>query len=401
MPKLTRRDMMMRSAMLGCSLAANPLVTPITLAAGPWDNRLVVIILRGGMDGLDVVRPIGDSAYATARGKSTDGLALDGFFELNPGFAGLHPLWASGELSFVHATSTPYRDKRSHFDGQDHLEAGFSTADLGPVRDGWLNRLLQTQSGLSSDVAFSIGQGEMLITRGAASISNWTPEVDLLMSPQALHLASLVMQNDPLFQATFEEAVQIAESDGDAVMSDRGGQSMETMSNGREKGEKLEEAIAKFAASRLRQDTRIAAFSINGWDSHQNQPFLMRRSLPRLANAILTLKRDLGPIWQKTTVLAMTEFGRTVRMNGTRGTDHGTGGALLIAGGTLSKSQIAGRWPGLSEDALYMRRDLMPTSDVRAHAAWALRRCFGLDQSVLETQVFPGLAMQDDLGLLA
>ncbi|MGX9356121.1 DUF1501 domain-containing protein [Roseobacteraceae bacterium S113] len=397
---LTRRSLLTRSAALGCSLAASPLITPISLASGPWDNRLVVIILRGGMDGLDVVRPVGDANFALHRPDAAPGLPLNGFYELHPGLADLMPLWSAGELSFAHATSTPYRDKRSHFDGQDHLEAGFATPELGQVRDGWLNRLLQTQAGLTSDVAFSVGQGEMLVLRGAAEVANWTPEVDLLMSPQALHLAELVMQGDPLFEATFEEAVQIAASDGDAVVAEMDDGGMGSMMEPAEKGVKAEAAIAKFAADRLRMDTRIASFSINGWDSHLKQHALMRRSLPRLADAILTLKRELGDVWNKTTVLAMTEFGRTARMNGTNGTDHGTGGAMLFAGGALKGGQVGGLWPGLAEADLYERRDLMPTSDVRAHAAWAMRHAFGIDRSTLERNVFGNLDMGSDPGFL-
>ncbi|WP_425040192.1 DUF1501 domain-containing protein [Primorskyibacter sp. S187A] len=404
MAQLSRRDLMLRASALGCSIAASPLVTPISFADAPWDNRLVVIVLRGGMDGLDVVRPVGDPSFAALRPDARDGLPLDGYFELHPALAPVLPLWEAGELAFVHATSTPYRDHRSHFDGQDHLEAGFATPELGQVRDGWLNRLLQTQTGLRGDVAFSVGHGETLLLRGAAPVSNWTPEVDLMMSGPTLLLAERIMQNDPLFQATFEEAVQIAGSDGDAVMHGMAGAADVTdmeMMNPAPKGTSADKAKAQFVAQRLTADTRIASFSMNGWDSHRGQEALLSRSLARLADVLNVLRADLGPVWAKTTVLALTEFGRTVRLNGSRGTDHGTGGLMLLAGGTLAKSQVLGRWPGLSEADLYQRRDLLPTSDVRAHAAWAIRHSFGLDRDLLEQTVFPNLDLSHDLGLFA
>ena len=159
-------------------------------------------------------------------------------------------------------------------------------------------------------------------------------------------------------------------------------------------------SLAQFAAGRLRGETRIASFSVNGWDTHDNQKVNLQRTLLRLSDTILALKDGLGPVWGKTAVLCMTEFGRTARENGTRGTDHGTGGAMLFAGGALRGGQVAGRWPGLGEADLYQRRDLMPTSDVRAAAGWVMRGLFGLDASTVEQVVFPGLDLTTDPGLL-
>ena len=154
--------------------------------------------------------------------------------------------------------------------------------------------------------------------------------------------------------------------------------------------------MAEFAAERLRGDSRIAAFSVNGWDTHNNQQTALPNSLRSLSQTILALRENLGPVWGKTTVMAMTEFGRTARLNGTRGTDHGTGGAMLLAGGALGGSRVIADWPGLSEADLYDRRDLMPTRDVRAHAAWVMRHMFGLDKRVLEQVVFPGVDLGSD-----
>lgn len=159
--------------------------------------------------------------------------------------------------------------------------------------------------------------------------------------------------------------------------------------------------IADFAAVRLREAARVASFSIGGWDTHVNQATTLARPLTRLAEVILQLKSGLGSdVWGKTTVLCMTEFGRTVRENGTRGTDHGTGGAMLLAGGALRGGRVYGAWPGLSEAALYDRRDLMPTSDVRGWAAWVMRSAFGLEAGRLENSIFPGLDMGDDPNIL-
>ena len=160
------------------------------------------------------------------------------------------------------------------------------------------------------------------------------------------------------------------------------------------------DALAAFTAARLNGETRIAAFSINGWDTHKEQGGGLSRTLGTLQNTILTLKAGLGANWGKTTVLAMTEFGRTARENGSRGTDHGTGGLMVLAGGAVRGGRVLGRWPGLTEAALYDRRDLMPTSDVRSHAAWVMRGLFGIDAGLLSGSIFPGLDIGADTGLL-
>lgn len=386
MPILNRRSFLGRSALIGCSVAASPLLTPVSLAAAPWDTRLVVIVLRGGMDGIDVVQPRGAPEYAALRSglqaKSKDEvLDLDGFFALHPALAPLMPLWHQGDLGFVHAVSTPYRDKRSHFDGQDLLEAG--TPSLSGARDGWLNRMLGQLHGVEPRTAFAIGHGEMKLLEGPVAVADWAPDADLEISPQARQLAELVMQGDPLFHAALSEAMMLTGSGGE-----------------RERG-KPHVKVAEFAAEQLQGDTRVASFSINGWDTHRQQQRNLSGALGRLSDTILTLQSGLGPeVWGKTAVVAMTEFGRTVRINGTGGTDHGTGGAMVLAGGAIRGGRVLGEWPGLDEAALYDRRDLMPTGDVRAPAAWLMRGLAGLDRAALEQVVFPGLDMGDDPGWL-
>lgn len=385
---LKRRQFLLRSGALGCSLAASPLVTPVSFAQAPWDTRLVVIILRGGMDGLDVVRPVGDPVFGALRPRLNDGappLDLDGYFALHPALAPLMPLWRAQQLGFVHAVSTPYRNKRSHFDGQDLLEAG--TNDLADrARDGWLNRLLQHVPGVGSETAYAIGYNDLKVLNGPALVANWTPDADVTLSPQARRLAELVMEDDPAMHAALSEAFMLSDGfDAEATVGQR----------------KAHVQVARFAASRLRGDARIAAFSSNGWDTHRAQDRTLPRALNALSQTILTLQQDLGAqVWGKTAVVAMTEFGRTARENGTGGTDHGTGGLMVLSGGAIRGGKVYGQWPGLDEAALFDRRDLMPTGDVRAPAAWILRAMTGVDRSILQRDVFPGLALGEDPNLL-
>jgi len=220
----------------------------------------VVIILRGGMDGLDVVRPVGDPAFAALRNQTLaePGLDLDGYFQLHPALSDLMPLWGTGELGFVHAVSTPYRDKRSHFDGQDLLEAGTDSLG-GQVRDGWLKRMLQHMPGVQADTAYAVGHSDLKLLNGAAPVANWAPDSDLRLSPQALRLAELVMESDPPMHAALAEAMSLAEAGralGEIASAERTPPHMQ---------------IARYAADRLNRDPRIAAFSLNGWDTHRAQ----------------------------------------------------------------------------------------------------------------------------------
>jgi uncharacterized protein (DUF1501 family) len=379
----TRRHFLTRSLALGCTAAANPFVTPVTLASAPGDARLVVIILRGAMDGLDVVRPVGDPDFARHRPlqDQSAGHDLNGFFSLHPALDGLMPLWRAGELSFAHATSTPYRNKRSHFDGQDILETGGT--DVG--QEGWLNRALSKLPNATSETAFAVGRENLMLLSGPQHYSAWSPDSDLNLSPQAQLLLSKVYEQDPLFQNAAARAMELADLTDNPMSPRRAGRA---------------KPLAEFAAGRLKDQSRIAAFSINGWDTHANQHNSLPRALGELSTAITTLKSELGPIWTQTAVLCLTEFGRTVRENGSRGTDHGTGGAAIFAGGALKGGCVLGEWPGLREGDLYEKRDLMPTSDVRTYAAWALHMLFPLAKSDLQTLVFPRLEMGQNPGLI-
>ncbi|MDV7145477.1 DUF1501 domain-containing protein [Tropicimonas sp. TH_r6] len=407
---LNRRQFLRASGAVGCCAAASPLVAPVALASAPWDQRLVVIVLRGGMDGLDVLRPHGDPDLVRLRQRwlAPDAQAgmrdLDGFFGLHPALDGLWSLWQAGELGFAHAVSTPYRDKRSHFDGQDLLEAGASHRPNGTVpRDGWLNRMLQQVPGLQAETAFSIGQENMLLLRGAADVSNWAPDAGFRLSSQGQRLLQAVYEEDDAFHEALEEAIALMseiEADEAAEAPDDNMMAMsEMMAASKNNRRNLD--MVEFLVGRLRRETRIAAFSIAGWDTHRNQTMLLSRALGQLSETIMALRVGLGPLWSKTAVVAMTEFGRTARENGTRGTDHGTGGAMLFAGGAIRGGRVHGSWPGLGEDALYAGRDLMPTADVRSYAAAVMREHLGFSRSVLEQTVFPGLDMGEIRGLIA
>jgi uncharacterized protein (DUF1501 family) len=372
----------------------------MSFATAPSDNRLVVIILRGGMDGLDVLQPTGDKNFAALRstlgvGRPDAPLPLENMYALHASLEPLMPLWRAGELGFANAVSTPYRNKRSHFDGQDYLEAGTTVSAQAPQRDGWLNRYLQTLPNLEAETAFSVGADEMMLLRGNAEVAQWSPSTRLEISEQTKRLMALSYHDDPLFADTFDEALRLANytNIGSEIESydDMLSSMAEAMNDGRKLGGY--DDLARFTAGRLREETRIASFSINGWDTHRNQRASLGKSLRSLSDVILTLKTELGPVWGATTVIAMTEFGRTARENGSGGTDHGTGGLAILAGGAVHGGKVYGDWPGLSDGDLYQERDLMPTQDVRAYAAMALRGMFGTQKSVLEQSIFPGLDM--------
>ena len=390
---VSRRRFLGQIGAVGCSAAASPLITPVVLASAPHDARLVVIILRGALDGLDAVQPYGDANLAGVRsivstGTKGGALDLDGFYALHAELTDLMPLWTSGELGFVHAVSTPYRNKRSHFDGQDFLENGGSSRDgvLTPAEDGWLNRLLPLIGGATETTAFSVGRERLRLISGDAPHSSWSPDAGLDLSPQAELLLEAIYQGDPLFRAAAEKASDLSQTN-EMVSPARAGRA---------------EALAEFAAARLNEETRIAAFSLGGFDTHRNQPVTIKRCLRELQTAILTLRSGLGENWDKTAVLAMTEFGRTVRENGSQRDGSRNGRRHDNSRWRAARwSACLGQWPGLDpRRIMFDRRDLMPTSDLRLYAGHVMRGLFGVEASDIEKTVFPGLDMGDEPGLL-
>ncbi len=366
-----------------CCLAAAPIFTPVTFAAMPGDNRFVTIVLRGAMDGLDLVQPYGEASFAGLRPDIAlapdKGLFdLDGFFGLHPAAADLLPLWRAKELAFVHAVSTPYRDARSHFDGQDMLESGGDR--VAEEKTGWLNRALATIPRSTAHKAIDISTSTELILSGPNVVDVWASDSNFGMGADEMQFLTRLYANDPAFAKAMDEATR---ADQSAKMGE---------APGAKRGEQIAD-VAALAAKMLLREYRIASFSINGWDTHVQQAAQFRKAAGDLTLAVLTLKNTLGPdAWKTTVVLAMTEFGRTVRQNGSGGTDHGTGGCCLLAGGAINGGRVLGKWPGIKDEQLFEDRDLMPTADVREIAAAMVYRQFNAGADDLTSKIFPGLS---------
>lgn len=370
-----------------CSAAASPLFTPVVFAAAPGENRLVVIVLRGAMDGMGAVIPAGDPGLTALRPTLTEAAApgmadLDGFFALHEAFADLLPLWRAGELGFVHAVSTPYRDKRSHFDGQDMLEngSGDPAGAMTQGRDGWLNRAIGLIPGATAEYGLAAGQSRLLMLEGRQPVAAWSPATEFAFADDERNLLARLYAEDPLFSAALAGADAFSGPD-DRVRHENGA------------------ALAEFTADRLNGAARIAAFSLGGWDTHRRQDNAFKGPAGQLAAAIATLRDGLGANWGRTAVIAVTEFGRTARENGSGGTDHGTGSAMVLAGGALRGGKVHGRWPGLAD--LFEDRDLLPTADLRAYCGQVLGALYGIPTAALERDVFPGLDMADAVPIIA
>ena len=365
-----------------CCLAAAPIFTPVTFAAMPGDNRFVTIVLRGAMDGLDLVQPYGDARFAALRPTLSltpdKGLIdLDGYFGLNPAAADLMPLWKARELAFVHAVSTPYRDQRSHFDGQDMLESGGE--HVAEEKTGWLNRALAVIPRSDARKAIDVNTSTELILTGPNNVDVWASDSNLGPAKDEMQFLMRLYAGDPPFAKAMEDATR---ANSASMMAEPSGQ----------RGEKITD-VAALAGRMLKGDYRIASFSITGWDTHVGQRGQFKRPVQDLAQAITTLKATMGAdLWSNTVVLAMTEFGRTVRENGSAGTDHGTGGCAVLAGGAVNGGRILGKWPGLGDGALLDDRDLMPMADVRELAAAMLYRQFNVSVEHLTGEIFPGLS---------
>jgi uncharacterized protein (DUF1501 family) len=356
----------------------------LRLLAAPGDKRLVVVILRGAMDGLDVVRPLGDANFASLRPGTEGTIDLDGFYGLHPALAPVEKLYRGHELSFIHAVATPYRE-RSHFDGQDVLERGIERNDTSA--SGWLNRVLGLLG--NNKAAYAIDIGNDLVLDGPQPHNSWFPQIKLDLTAESTQFLEALYEGDPLLEASFSEVQQLAQSNDGMSNIDPGISPRE---------------LAVLAAKYLNQDARIAVFSMTGWDTHVRQAPHMPMQLGKLSNMIIQLKESLGTNWQNTVVAMCSEFGRTARFNGTGGTDHGTGGLAILAGGLLANGKggqaIANKWPGLGNDNLYENRDLLPTDDVRRYLAWLIAPMFNLSPDKIASTVFPGLAMESDLKLL-
>jgi uncharacterized protein (DUF1501 family) len=377
---MNRRHFVATMCYGGLATFAAPLVT---FAQTAHNGRLVFVLLRGGFDGLAAVVPYGDPAYASLRGalafKESDLVPLTDMFGLTPGLIPLREFWQRDELVVLHAMAIPYRT-RSHFDGQAILETGMDRP--AGSSDGWLNRLLQILDGKRSGIAIAAGMPRSLT--GSYDVETWSPAQ--LGSVDDLYLERLatLYRTDRTLYGRFEAAVQQQSIVGEEPMAGRNARRTGIVS------------LMQAAARILRQGNapNIAAMEFSGWDTHANQGLAggpLDRLLGQLAEGLAAFRTDMGPAWTTTTVVVMTEFGRTARPNGTRGTDHGTAGAGFLLGPTVAKSKVACDWPGLSERALFEARDLSPTLDTRAVLKAAIAGTFDLTAAQAD-RVFPSSA---------
>ena len=373
-------------------------------AAGARDPRLVVIVLRGGLDGLAAVAPIGDPNYAGLHGPIALSLSgehpaipLDGFFALHPAMPTFAQLYRQGHATIVHAAATSYR-QRSHFDGQDVLESG--QPGPGLTQSGWLNRAIGAMprgDRVPVKGGLAVGPSTALIMRGSVPVLGWAPQVLATASDDlAARVMDLYAQRDPILQAALAKGLETERMASREGMSGSAAQPRGGM-----------RLVAEGAAKLMAADDgpRIAALAFDGWDTHANEGGATGRLaqlLGGLDGAFDALQKGLGERWKDTSVVAITEFGRTARINGTSGTDHGTGTVAFLAGGAVKGGRIVADWPGLREEQLYERRDLKPTTDLRAVLKGVLAEQFDLSAAVLGETVFPQTAgLKPMTGLIA
>jgi uncharacterized protein (DUF1501 family) len=370
-----------RAALLGLTAAFSLGRTSLALGAAPTQNRFVVIILRGALDGMSAVQPYGDPAFASLRGPlalpppGADGGVLDlgGFYGLHPSLANLHGMYKAGDALILHAVAGHYRS-RSHFEAQDYLECGVEQR-LG---SGWLNRAVATMPALpGQDLALTMGLATPLMLRGPAKVEAWAPEHFGQTPPDDLYARLLRLSaHDPVIGPALAEGIK------------QRGVSLQTLGDGKPTaGAMLAGAAGRLLANQT--GPRVAVLELDGWDTHTAQVNRLKTALTHLDDTLAALRAGLGDAWPHTAVLVVTEFGRTARINGTNGTDHGTGAVAFLAGGAVAGGRVRADWPGLGPGRLFEDRDLMPTADVRAIAKGVLAAHLGLGERGLEA-AFPG-----------
>lgn len=383
MTRLTRRRFVQGSAAASL-LAAMP---GVSFAQGTGATRLVVMILRGALDGLHAVPAHGDPDFAAARGLLADTDAtnrlhrLDGLFSLHPELANLHSLYGRKQLTVFHAVATPYRE-RSHFDAQDLLENGTATAH--GARDGWLNRAVASTGSGRNPAAIAFGQNVPLILRGTTTVDTWAPSRMPGVATDLLSRLETLYADDDLLARRLAEALATDRLAGN--VTSMAGQDGAVRNPLRALGATMQ-AVARFLAHE--QGPRIAVLDSNGWDTHANELQLLSLRLRTLDEAFAMLEQGLGPAWEHTAVLVVTEFGRTVAINGSRGTDHGTGSAAFLFGGAVAGGRVIADWPGLRRQDLHEGRDLKATLDLRSVCKGLLAEAFDISESVLGSEVFP------------
>ena len=370
------------------------------------DPRFLTIILRGAL-----VAPVGDPDWLALRGDNAltlDGklpaLKLDEFFALNPAMPNLHRMFEAKEAIIVHASATPYRE-RSHFDGQDLLESGLPKP--GASDTGWLNRAL---AGLAparrvdprGSELFAVGPVTPLVVRGPAPVLSWSPQRVMPASEDTVgRLLALYRDCDAKLAGVLEDnSKRVA-----GIEQPGNGQKPGVPGPGQVRAYFSEAAgtAAKFLSQP--EGPRVGALALDGWDTHFNEGIAQGRLsqlLGALDEALAAIKTNMGVAWRETVVALATEFGRTARINGTEGTDHGTATVAILVGGALKGGRVIADWPGLKPVNLYQDRDLKPTTDLRAVLKGVLRDHLRADEKALAQTVFPGSdAVKPLAGLVA
>jgi uncharacterized protein (DUF1501 family) len=357
-------------------------------------KRLVVVFLRGAVDGLNVVVPYSEAAYYSARptiavprpGENGGALQLNRQFGLHPALAPLMPFWEKGTLAFVHASGSP-DSSRSHFDAQDYMETG--TPGLKSTPDGWLNRLLDVLPGTRSATdAISVGPILPRILAGRAAATNLALG-KAAIQPTALDRPEVQDAFDQLYKGS--DALSVAYREGQSsrkkLLSELT-QEMTAADNGAPSPVGFADQAQKLGRMIGRDPTiKVAFIGLGGWDTHINQGSVagqLPNRLKALGETLSTFAKALGPTYSDTVILVMSEFGRTVHENGNTGTDHGHGNVMWVMGGNVNGGKVYGQWPGLAGNNLYEGRDLAITTDFRETISAALEAQFGLSSSQLD-----------------
>ncbi|MBX9992320.1 DUF1501 domain-containing protein [Phreatobacter oligotrophus] len=398
-----------RRAILGAAgaLFAGSFAPRYAFAAGGRDPRLVVVVLRGALDGLAAVPPVGDPGYVPLRPglalpASGDGAALllDGFFGLLPAMPNLARLYQAKQAAIVHATATGYRE-RSHFDGQDVLESGQPRPGL--TQSGWLNRaiaLLPPGERIGAKGALGIGAIAPLVVRGQAPVLGWAPQgLQQADDDVARRVLQLYDEREPRLAAALRQGLDTSRM---ASASGLGGLRPRSSPADPEGMALIATGAAKLMAAP--DGPRVAALALEGWDTHVNAGGATGQLATRLGGldrVFAIFEEELKAVWRETVVVVMTEFGRTARVNGTTGTDHGTATVAFLAGGAVKGGRVVADWPGLAPNKLFEGRDLAATTDLRAVLKGVLVDHLGMDAKPLAETIFPGtLALPPMRGLI-
>ena len=416
-PGLTRRSALAAAAGLGVSVS---FLGRTAYAAADGDlarRKLIILVCRGGMDGLSVSPPVGDANYAALRGRiaiapfgAPDGaLKLDDTFGLHPALKATYRLHQAGQARIAPAVATPDR-ARSHFEAQDVLESG-GTVAYG-AGSGWLNRTLQALAPARRIEALSVGTQAPLILRGKIQAASWSPgglegrdtrlpailadlyAHDALLGPalaSGLETQSMAKAASALASA---QAAEMAPAGGDTVMTSAQTAAQAPSGQGQGGGAQAARSVGVTVAKFMTEPNgpQIVAISVDNFDTHANQGAgqgLLATRLGYLDGLIDGLSSGLGAEWANTVIVAATEFGRTAHVNGTGGTDHGTASTALVLGGGLKQAGIVGDWPTLQQARLFENRDTAPTLDMRALFKGVLSEHLGVDRRALDTAIFP------------